>query len=141
MRSMSFSSDTLSNHRSRYQQQAYLSRSQVVNGRQQRSSNGNEGHTAFSPFERKPSAALIATTMSDLYNASNTIPGFDSTPETSPDQQESLMAGAASVTAFASLQQPYSYGKSASEAYVGWSEQNVAPASEVHGDYGVVYTV
>ncbi|CAK7202195.1 hypothetical protein SEUCBS139899_004917 [Sporothrix eucalyptigena] len=136
-RSLSFGSDTMSSHHSQHQQQAYPSISQMTSGHHQssHSSSGN-GRSSSSSYDRKAAAAA----MSDMYQSQTTIPGVDSIPGTTLDHHVSLTAGAVGTTAYASWQQPYSYSKDASDAYVGWADHSATPASEGHAASSMYYT-
>ncbi|CAK7231874.1 hypothetical protein SCUCBS95973_008070 [Sporothrix curviconia] len=139
-RSLSFSSDTMSSHQSQHQQQAYPSISQITSGHHHGSHSNNGGRTSSSSYDRKSSAAAAAAAMSDLYQSPTTIPGVDSIPGTTLDHHVSLTAGAVGTTAYANWQQPYSYSKDASDAYVGWADHGATPASEGHAAASMYYT-
>ncbi|KIH90360.1 hypothetical protein SPBR_00472 [Sporothrix brasiliensis 5110] len=138
-RSLSFGSDTMGGHHGQHQQQSYPSISQMTSGHHSHSSNG--GHrSSSSSYDRKSSAAAAAAAMSDLYQSPTTIPGVDSIPGTTLDHHVSLSAGAVGTTAYASWQQPYSYSKDGSDAYVGWGDHSGTPASEGHAATSMYYT-
>lgn len=142
-RSLSFGSDTMSSHHSQHQQQAYPSISQMTSGHHHHgnnSSSGGGGRSSSSSYDRKSSAAAAAAAMSDLYQSPTTIPGVDSIPGTTLDHHVSLTAGAVGTTAYASWQQPYSYSKDGSDAYVGWGDHGATPASEGHAASSMYYT-
>ncbi|ERS97958.1 hypothetical protein HMPREF1624_06130 [Sporothrix schenckii ATCC 58251] len=137
-RSLSFGSDTMGSHHGQHQQQSYPSISQMTSGHHSHSSNG--GHrSSSSSYDRKSSAAAAAA-MSDLYQSPTTIPGVDSIPGTTLDHHVSLSAGAVGTTAYANWQQPYSYSKDGSDAYVGWGDHSGTPASEGHAATSMYYT-
>ena len=141
-RSLSFGSDTMSSHHSQHQQQAYPSISQMTSGHHHHSNNsssGGGGRSSSSSYDRKSSAAAAAA-MSDLYQSPTTIPGADSIPGTTLDHHVSLTAGAVGTTAYSSWQQPYSYSKDGSDAYVGWGDHGTTPASEGHATSSMYYT-
>lgn len=123
-RSLSFGSDTMSSHHS---QQAYPSISQMTSGHHHHNNNGSSHRSSSSSYDRKSSAAAA---MSDLYQSPTT--GVDSIPGTTLDHHVSLTAGAVGTTAYASWQQPYSYGKDGSDAYVGWGDHGATTTSEGH---------
>ncbi|KAL1892521.1 hypothetical protein Sste5346_007033 [Sporothrix stenoceras] len=137
-RSLSFGSDTMSSHHG-HQQQTYPSISQMTSGHHH-TNNGSSHRSSSSSYDRKSSAAAAAAAMSDLYQSPTTIPGVDSIPGTTLDHHVSLTAGAVGTTAYSNWQQPYSYSKDGSDAYVGWGDHNGTPASEGHAASSMYYT-
>ncbi|KAK4145468.1 uncharacterized protein C8A04DRAFT_35743 [Dichotomopilus funicola] len=102
-----------------------------MNGHQQYPPISQLGHNAGRGYDRKASSVSA-----DMYSPpiATTIPGIETVPGTTPDQNVSLSAGAVPPSSYASWQQSYSYSKPG-EAYGGWYGEAGEQHSSGHGQH------
>ena len=98
---------------------------------------GHQQYPSISQVSTHPSRGYdrkSGSVSTDMYPApiATTIPGIETVPGTTMDQNVSLSAGAVPPSSYASWQQSYSYSKPA-EGYGGWYGEAGDQHSSGHG--------